>query len=107
MKNNKLPTESKNVNKFRRLEWLFSSLAAINCTIVVITFTFINGSVSIEGILSQWPFPLLYFIEIASLGIIGLFAVGNLQLDEKSNWSGVPWSAQVFCSPLLFSARGQ
>lgn len=86
-------------SKTRRLEWLFSSLTAINCFIVVITFAFINGSISIEGILSKWPFPLIYFIEIASLGIIGLVAVAKLQLNLKSKWSGIPW----ICSGVLFA----
>jgi len=99
MNNIQPPVDPSRRNKTRRLEWLFSSLTAINCFIVVITFAFINGSISIEGILSQWPFPLIYFFEIASLGIIGLIAVGNLQLDVKSNWAGVPW----ICSGILFA----
>ena len=99
MKNNKFPTESKSENKFRRLEWLFSSLAAINCIAVVIAFSFINNSITIEGITSQWPFPVIYFLEIAALGIIGLVAVAKLQSNLKSNWSGVPW----VCSGVLFA----
>jgi len=99
MKNDKLPTESKSENKFRRLEWLLSSIAAINCIGVVIAFSFTNNTITIEGILSQWPFPLIYFIEIASLGIIGLVAVAKIQLNLKSNWSGVPW----VCSGVLFA----
>ncbi len=86
-------------NKTRRLEWLFSTLAAINCIVVVIAFSFINGSLTFEGILSQWPFPLLYFFEIASLAIISLIAVGKLQSNVKSSWSGVPW----VCSGILFA----
>jgi hypothetical protein len=94
-----IPVDPGRENKTRRLEWLFSTLAAINCIVVVIAFVFINGSISIDGIFSQWPFPLLYFFEIASLAIIGLIAVGKLQSDVKSNWSGVPW----VCSGILFA----
>ena len=99
MKTNKLTADSKNENRYRRLEWLFSSLAAITCIAAVIAFSFINNSITIEGIISQWPFPVIYFLEIASLGIIGLVAVAKLQFNLKSNWSGVPW----ICSGVLFA----
>jgi len=99
MKTNKLTADSKNENRYRRLEWLFSSLAAITCIAAVIAFSFSNNSITIEGIISQWPFPVIYFLEIASLGIIGLVAVAKLQSNLKSNWSGVPW----ICSGVLFA----
>ncbi|HUV26636.1 MAG TPA: hypothetical protein VMW34_04650 [Anaerolineales bacterium] len=93
------PFGSDRHKKYRGLEWLFSILAVINCILVVITFSTFNISFSTEGILSQWPFPIIYFIEIVSLSIIGLVAVGKLNGDVKSNWSGVPW----ICSGILLA----
>jgi hypothetical protein len=86
-------------NKSFRVEWSLSSFAALNCFLVVVIFAFINNPDQISDFSSQWPFPILYFIEIIAIGIVGFIAVGFLQRQEKSNWSAIFW----ICSGILLS----
>ena len=82
-----------------RLEWFLSVIAALNCIIVVAVIVINSNPEGNFDLATQWPFPLLYFIEIVSIGILSLVAVGSLQWLEKPNWSAVFW----VCSGLLLS----
>ena len=99
MNHTKPPAGSDLDKKYRRLVWLFSILAAVNCLLVAIFFSITQNSNSSVDILSQWPFPLIYFIEIAFLSLIGLISVGKIHWHVPSNWSGIPW----ICSGILLA----
>jgi hypothetical protein len=84
--------------KRRRVqEWIFSLLATFNCLIVSLVFIF--PQLSDAGLISIWPFPLVYFVEIILIGIICVVAIGMLRNKMKSNWSGIPW----ICSGVLLA----
>lgn len=70
---------------FRRvLEWLAALIAAINCIAVPLLFAQPQGQ--------NFPFPGLYFIEIAVLGLIILVFV-TLRPRLGSHWNALPWVA--------------
>jgi hypothetical protein len=95
---NKITSESKPQVKNRRsLEWLFSILGALNCIIVVVLFTISQLSQPGGALLDIWPFPLFYFFEITTIGLLPVIAVSLLSTNSKSNWSAVPW----ICSGIL------
>lgn len=81
----------------RRLEWTFCILGALNCILVSVSFTYPQFSVA--GLISFWPFPLIYFIEIIFIGVICLVAIGMIKDNLRSLWSGLPW----ICSGLLLA----
>jgi hypothetical protein len=85
------PTGSNKQRKSSWLEWLLAILAAINIFWVVIIFAANQTSGFDQGVFSLWPFPLIYFVEITALGILGILAVSKLQSQKKSVWSGVLW----------------
>jgi hypothetical protein len=99
MSNNQPPNREKNHKKALLTEWILSIIAAFNCFFVVVLFTSFTSQNLIQGFSSLWPFPLIYFIEIMSIGVIGIAAMFRLQRQEKSNWSAVFW----VCSGLLLS----
>ena len=82
-----------------RVEWILSIIAVLNCVIAVIYFAFINSPNFIETFSSLWPFPMIYFIEIIAIGVVGLVAMAKLQGQDKSNWSAV----FLVCSGILLS----
>ena len=84
--------------KSLRLEWILSIIAALTCIIAVIMFAFTNTSNFAEGLMSQWPFPLIYFIEISAIGVISILSMGIIQRQGKSEWSAVFW---IFSGMLL------
>lgn len=85
------------VKNRRKLEWVFSILGALNCTIVAVVFTIAQLPQPGGMLIEIWPFPLFYLIEIILLGILCIIAVGMLSRDTKSSWSGIPW----ICSGIL------
>lgn len=85
--------------KSRPWEWVLSIIASLNCILVVIMFAITNSSGFSQGLVDQWPFPLIYFFEIATLGILGVVAIGNLHAQVKSRWSGVLWA----CAGILLA----
>jgi hypothetical protein len=95
--------ESQNIpsskKEFHLMEWILSIIAALNCAIVVGVFASLNSPDFLTTFSSLWPFPMIYFIEIITIGIIGLVAVGNLKTQEKSNWSASFW----ICSGIILA----
>lgn len=92
------PTGNQKLNTRKRvLEWIFCLLGVLNCIIVLIAF--IPSQLSSEGLISIWPLPFIYFIEIAVLGILCLVSVGIQREKLNSKWSGVPW----ICSGVLLA----
>jgi len=81
------------------LAWTLAILAGVNCILVVSLFASYETSYFAESILVLWPFPLVYFLEIIGLGVLGVLAVYNFQGKKKSTWSGVPW----ICSGILLA----
>jgi hypothetical protein len=81
------------------LAWILAILAGVNCILVVSLFTSYETSYFAESILVLWPFPLVYFLEITAVGVLGVVAVYNLQVKNKSVWSAVPW----ICSGILLA----
>jgi len=81
------------------LVWTLAILAGVNCILVVILFASYETSNFTESILVLWPFPLIYFLEIIGLGVLGVLAVYNLQVNNNSIWSGIPW----ICSGILLA----
>jgi len=73
------------------LQWGLSIVAALNCFVVVTVFAFNNTPDFPQGLLSFWPFPMIYFMEIISIGIIGLIATIKAQQEGKSNWPAALW----------------
>ena len=73
------------------LQWGLSIVAALNCLVVVAIFLLSNTPNFPQDLLSLWPFPMIYFMEITSIGIIGLIATIKAQQEGKSNWSTVLW----------------
>ncbi len=86
----------KPVTSRRKLEWAFSILAALNCIIVVLFFSIAELQYPVGELLTIWPFPLLYFIEILIISILCMVAVGMLNTNSKSLWSAIPWICSGF-----------
>ena len=86
-------------NKSLRVEWILSIFAGLNCILAVVLFAFFNNPNKITDFSSQWPFPFIYFVEIITIGVIGIIAMVYLQRQEKSNWSAIFW----ICSGILLS----
>lgn len=99
MSQSELQTTPKTIRKSLILAWAFAILAGVNCILVVSLFASYETSYFTESILILWPFPLIYFLEIIGLGLLGVLAVYNLQGENKSTWSGVPW----ICSGILMA----
>ena len=99
MQDIKSPEKFSSENKSLRVEWILSSIAALNCIVVVVLFAFINNPDKITDFSNQWPFPILYFIEIIAVGVVGIIAMGYLHRQENSNWSAIFW----ICSGILLS----
>jgi len=100
--------------------WVFAAIAAFNCWAVSLAFAYSELSLPFRSPGDILPFPALYFIEIAGLGIAGLFSVyfascgGTAQVQttprqgifpaggdaptdapglsrQRSFWAAVPW----------------
>lgn len=68
----------------RLLEWLAAVIGAANCVIVPLLFA--------QPGQRDFPFPALYFIEIALLGVAVITCVA-LRPATPGRWSIVPWIA--------------
>ena len=75
---------SSNKTVLRVLEWLAALAGAITCTIVPLLFARPGGW--------DFPFPGLYFIEIA---LVGVSVLGYVALRPRLYrvWDAIPWSA--------------
>ena len=73
------------------LQWGLSIIAALNCLVVVTVFALNNTPNFPQDLLSLWPFPLIYFLEITSIGFIGLIATVKALREDNSNWSAALW----------------
>ena len=72
------------------LEWVFSILGAINCTVIPVIFTYSLSSLS-EGLIGLWPFPAIYFLEIVLFGLGCLVSVAKNSPERGSAWNFLPW----------------
>lgn len=89
--------DTSKIKNRRLLEWLFSTLGALNCILVSVVFT-ISQLPQPGGVLIDiWPFPLFYFFEITLIGILPVISVSLLRANTKSLWSAIPW----ICSGIL------
>lgn len=61
--------------KSRTAAWVLSVIAALNCWVVPLAFAFSELRFPYRSLGDIFPFPALYFIEIASLGVAGLISV--------------------------------
>lgn len=75
---------SVDIRPARILEWLAAVIGAANCVIVPLLFAQPGGR--------DFPFPVLYFIEIALLGVAVVLYVA-LRSAAPGRWSVVPWAA--------------
>jgi len=74
--------------------------AKFNLVVAIIVAALLVGCVGVDGeLLTIWPFPLLYFIEILIISILCIVAVGMLNTNSKSLWSAIPW----ICSGILLA----
>lgn len=72
------------INVKRLLEWLAALIGAVNCIIVPGAF-FQSGQ-------TDFPFPFLYFVEIALLGVLVIgFVAARPRLGTR--WNAIPWVA--------------
>lgn len=70
------------INVKRLLEWIAALIGAVNCMIVPGAF-FQSGQ-------TDFPFPFLYFVEIALLGVLVIgFVAARRCLDTR--WNAFPW----------------
>lgn len=97
MEDSKATTNRNPNTRTRALEWLLSLLGALNCILVAVVFTS-SQSAGVE-LISIWPLPLIYFIEISILGILCVLAVGMLRNNSDSKWFAIPW----ICSGVLLA----
>lgn len=73
-----------NLNRLSRpAEWILAVVGAANC--IVVPFFFVEGQSPL------FPFPGLYLIEIALLGVLGLISI-IVEQNEDSRWRVVPWA---------------
>ena len=66
----------------RVLEWILGVIGAMNCVAVPILV--------VPDQRELFPLPDLYFIEIASLGMLSIAAV-VIQTDDYTRWTVAPW----------------
>jgi hypothetical protein len=85
------PPPRKRKSSPRIFEWIFATGALLICFIVPALFTINQISIPSSSVRDILPFPALYFIEIASLGIACLVAVYRDDQNQKSAWNAVPW----------------
>lgn len=72
------------INVKRLLEWIAALIGAVNCIIVPGAF-FQSGQ-------TDFPFPFLYFVEIALLGVLVIgFVAARPRLGTR--WNALPWVA--------------
>jgi hypothetical protein len=71
-------------NLARAAEWFAALVGAINCILVPVLFAQPGGM--------DFPFPGLYFIEIALLGVLVLVFVA-LRPRLGGRWNALPWAA--------------
>jgi hypothetical protein len=87
----KPPSKSRLVKIGHPLEWLFSALGAFNCLIVPVLFTFSMFPQPEDYLIGFWPFPAIYFAEIALFGLGCLVSVAKNNPDRGSPWNYLPW----------------
>jgi hypothetical protein len=68
----------------RMTEWLAALVGAVNCVFVPLAFAQNQGSL--------FPLPALYFVEIATLGVLVLVFVA-LRSRLGLHWNALPWIA--------------
>jgi hypothetical protein len=85
------PTQRINATGKRTAEWVLAIIAVIVCTVIPLIFAYYQLSVPIRSFAEIIPFPALYFIEIISLGFLGMVAVYKDDPVDKPFWNIVPW----------------
>ncbi|OGO72996.1 MAG: hypothetical protein A2Z49_07130 [Chloroflexi bacterium RBG_19FT_COMBO_56_12] len=85
------PDRSRLVKFGHPLEWILSALGALNCLIVPAMFTYSQFSQPGTYLADFWPFPAIYFIEIALFGLGCLISVAKNNPDRGSAWNYLPW----------------
>ena len=85
------PSKSRLVKIGHPLEWMFSALGAFNCLIVPAMFTYSQYSQPGGYPADFWPFPAIYFAEIALFGFGCLISVVKNSPDRGSAWNYLPW----------------
>jgi hypothetical protein len=91
-----------NTNTGRRslsLAWVFTAVGALNCALVPIMFAISEVALQDGRVLAIWPLPLIYFIEIFFIGILGVIAMANIQKQPNPFWLGILW----ICSGILLA----
>jgi hypothetical protein len=89
----------------RKFEWIFASIAALVCVFVPAFFGASQLSIPYATIWDILPFPGLYFIEIATLGIATLISVYSDDHSKRSFWNSVPWiSAGIILTFVILGA---
>ncbi|MFN2214625.1 MAG: hypothetical protein ACK2UE_16255 [Anaerolineales bacterium] len=99
MNHSESETTQINTRKSYRLALVLAILAGVNCILVVSLFASYETANFTESFWILWPFPLIYFLEIIGLGLLGVLAVSNLRGESKSTWSGIPW----ICAGILLA----